>query len=74
MPRSWRDMQTGRRLRVTRDLPPLSAGVPSFPAGTIVHEYKGVLYGSLMDGEVAVTFEPGRTPFYGIPADAVEEV
>lgn len=48
--------------------------VPEFTPGMVVHEYKGVLYGSLMPGEIAVTFEPGLTPFYGIPADAVEDI
>jgi hypothetical protein len=46
---------------------------PELPVGQIVYEYKGPLYGCLNYDEIAVTFTPGQTPFWGIPSNAVEE-
>ena len=76
MPRTLREMQTGRTLRVTRTirLDDWLDGQPSpeFTPGMVVHEYKGATYGCVRDG-VAVTLEPGVTPFYELPQDAVED-
>lgn len=77
MPRTLRDLQTGRTLRVTRavELDDWLDGtpIPKVTPGMVVHEYKGVTYGCIRDG-IAVTLEPGRTPFYELPYDAVEPV
>lgn len=78
MARSLRGMQAGRALRVTRTirLDDWLDGEPSpeFTPGMIVHEYKGATYGCITPAGVAVTLEPGRTPFYELPQDAVEDV
>lgn len=77
MPRSLRETQTGRTLHVTRTvrLDDWLDGqpAPEFTPGMVVHEYKGATYGCVRDG-VAVTLEPGVTPFYELPWDAVEDV
>lgn len=78
MPRDLRTLQTGRALRITRLIPSetfklIADPTPEFTPGMVVYEYKGVTYGCIRDG-VAVTLEPGVTPFHEVPWDAVEPV
>lgn len=40
------------------------------PEGTVVHRYDGCTYGCIGAG-IAVSKEPGKTPFFEIPRDAV---
>jgi hypothetical protein len=59
-------------LKVVRDVTPdecwwLSETVAS---GTTVHRYMGHTYGVVGPG-IAVTLEPGKTPFFELPRDAV---
>jgi len=42
------------------------------PVGTTVHEFTGCTYGCIGDG-IAVSLEEGKTPFFEIPADAVDQ-
>lgn len=78
MARSLREMQTGRTLRVTRpvQIDDWLDGTPApeFAPGMVVHEYKGATYGCVTSAGVAVTMEPGVTPFYEVPRDAVEDI
>lgn len=78
MARSLREMQAGPTLRVIRaiQLDDWLDGEPSpeFTPGMIVHEYKGATYGCITPAGVAVTLQPGTTPFYEVPRDAVEDV
>lgn len=41
--------------------------------GTVVYEYSGCTYGCCGDGR-PVTMEPGQTPFFEMPEDALEEI
>jgi hypothetical protein len=47
---------------------------PALPEGTVVYEYTGHTYGSVREPNIAVSLEPGKTPFYGVPRDRVEEL
>lgn len=73
-----RTLQTGRTLRVTRPfhIDDWLDGTlaPEFTPGMIVHEYRGATYGCVTPAGVAVTLQPGTTPFYEVPRDAVEDV
>jgi len=67
----------GRRLRIVREIPwpdwhPVPLPVEIKP-GAIVFEYKGYTYGSMTEGEIAVSVEPGVAPFWGVPRDAVQD-
>lgn len=78
MARSLREMQTGHTLRVTRlvQIDDWLDGTPApeFTPGMVVHEYKGATYGCITPAGVAVTLQPGVTPFYEVPRDAVEDI
>lgn len=43
------------------------------PAGTPLYEYTGATYGVLGSG-IACSIEPGQTPFFEVPADALARV
>lgn len=67
----------GRVLRVTREIPwpdwHTTELDPRIKPGAIVHEYRGYTWGCMADGEIAVSIEPGVAPFWGVPADALED-
>jgi hypothetical protein len=48
------------------------ASIKTVPEGAVVYEYRGYTYGCISPGGIAVSFEPGETPFFQVPADAVE--
>ena len=37
-------------------------------------EYRGYTYGCMADGEIAVSLEAGRAPFWGVPRDTVKDI
>jgi hypothetical protein len=67
----------GRRLRIVAEIPwpawhlvPLPA---EFKPGRIVWEYLGCTYGCMSGDEVAVSLQPGKAPFYGVPLGALKD-
>lgn len=68
------------KLRLTRTIdereqPWMADGaIKRVPKGVIVYPYGGCTYGCISDGGIAVSFEPGETPFFEVPRDAVEVV
>jgi len=51
-----------------------SNGRPRIAPDTVVYEYQDVTYGCIGGDEIAVTLNPGETPFHGVPRDSVEEL
>lgn len=58
---------------VTRDVDPTECPWlhATVPAGTVVYRYFGCLY-DCIDSGIAVTVEPGETPFFELPLDALQ--
>lgn len=42
------------------------------PKGSMVYKYYGYTYGFISESGVAVTDEPGKTPFFEIPKDSID--
>jgi hypothetical protein len=42
--------------------------------GDIVYEYTGFTYGLVSDEGIAVTYEPGVTPFFELPTQHLKEI
>lgn len=70
---------TGRKGKVKRDLTQAECNTEwcngpgiAFHEGEIVYEYKGHTYGCIRWPGIAVSREPGETPFMEIPHDEVE--
>jgi hypothetical protein len=48
------------------------ATVKMVEEGSVVYEYTACTYGCISSDGIAVSFEPGQTPFFQVPRDAVE--
>jgi hypothetical protein len=46
----------------------------NFAKDEIVYSYDGVTYGCISDSGEAFTREPGETPFFELPRNAVERI
>merc|ERR1712159_199679 len=63
------------KLRVARPLNQQelsTTGQNALDVGTIVHVWQGHTYGVISPGGVAVSLEPDETPFFEVPATALE--
>lgn len=62
-------------VRVTRDVPAEeNYSGRAVAAGEVLYKYFGATYGCVSPAGVALTQEPGQTPFFEFPWDAIEPV
>lgn len=44
----------------------------NIPEGTTIYKYDGPTYGIVSPSGIAISIEPGKTPFLEVPQDAVD--